>query len=103
MDKNENFGSYIKKLRKAKGLNQTQVAAAIGLDSGGLSKIETNKKKIHETKLDLLAKVLKEDPERLKLIFFSQKFAALTIEYGCPKEVFKLAEEKATYLLTQVS
>jgi transcriptional regulator with XRE-family HTH domain len=35
----ESFGDYIRRLRTENGLNQTELAAKIGLDSGGLSKV----------------------------------------------------------------
>lgn len=94
----ERFGEYIKRLRVESGLNQTQLAAKIGLDSGGLSKIETGKKDLKEVKLDLLAKVFGICIEELKKQYFSEKFAEDCFKYKCPNTVFELAEQKVKYL-----
>lgn len=94
----ERFGEYIKRLRVESGLNQTQLAAKIGLDSGGLSKIETGKKDLKEVKLDLLAKTFGISIEELKKQYFSEKFAEDCFKYKCPNTVFELAEQKVKYL-----
>ncbi len=93
----ESFGDYIRRLRVVQGLNQTELAAKVGLDSGGLSKVENRKKDLNESKLDLLAKALNIKPEELKKQYFSEKFAEDCYKYKCPETVFQLAEEKAKY------
>jgi transcriptional regulator with XRE-family HTH domain len=97
MLKMESFGDYIRRLRTEKGLNQTELAAKIGLDSGGLSKVENGKKELKESKLQLLAKALKIDVTDIKKQYFSEKFAEDCFKYKCPDTVFQLAEEKAKY------
>ena len=94
----ERFGEYIRKLRVEKGLNQTQLAAKIGLDSGGLSKIETGKKDLKEDKLTLLAEVFEVSIEEIKSQYFSEKFAKDCFKYKCPETVFQLAEQKVKYI-----
>lgn len=94
----ERFGEFIKRLRIEKGFNQTQLAAKIGLDSGGLSKVETGKKDLKEEKLPLLAKVFSISIEELKKQYFSEKFAETCFNYKCPDSVFELAEEKVKYI-----
>ena len=96
----ESFGGYIKRHRIEKGLNQTELAAKVGLDSGGLSKIENGKKGLKEDKLILFAKALNIHIEDLKKQFFSEKFAEDCFKYKCPESVFQLAEEKAKYYKT---
>lgn len=93
----EKFGEYIRRLRIEKGLNQTQLAAKIGLDSGGLSKIETGKKDLKEDKLTLVAKIFGISLEEIKKQYFSEKFAEDCYKYKCPDTVFKLAEQKVNY------
>ncbi len=93
----ESFGEYIRRLRNEKGLNQTELAAKVGLDSGGLSKIETGKKAFKEDKLPLFAKALGVQLEEIKTQFFSEKFAEDCYKYKCPETVFQLAEAKAKY------
>jgi transcriptional regulator with XRE-family HTH domain len=95
--KMESFGDYIRRLRTEKGLNQTELAAKVGLDSGGLSKIENGKKGFKEDKLALFAKALGVQLEELKTQFFSEKFAEDCYKYKCPETVFQLAEEKTKY------
>lgn len=94
----ERFGEFIKRLRTEKGLNQTQLAAKIGLDSGGLSKIETGKKDLKEEKLTLLARIFGISIEEIKKQYFSEKFAEDCLKYKCPNSVFELAEEKVKYI-----
>jgi transcriptional regulator with XRE-family HTH domain len=93
----ESFGDYIRRLRVEQGLNQTELAAKVGLDSGGLSKVENGKKDLNESKLDLFAKVLNVKPDELKKQYFSEKFAEDCYKNKCPDTVFQLAEEKTKY------
>jgi transcriptional regulator with XRE-family HTH domain len=95
MDK---FGEYIRKLRVEKKLNQTQLAAQLGLDSGGLSKIETGKKNLKEDKLQLLSEVFEISFDEIKTQYFSDKFAKECFKYKCPDTVFQLAEQKVKYI-----
>ena len=99
----ESFGSYIKRLRLQKGLNQTELAALVGLDSGGLSKIENNKKTVNQIKLKLFAKALNIDEEEIKKQYLSEKFAKECSKYNVSNEVFFLAEEKTIYYKTKNS
>lgn len=91
------FGEYIRQLRREKNLNQTQIAAQIGLDSGGLSKIETGKKTLKEDKLPMLANALSVSLDELNIQFFSDKYANECFKYKCSPEVFHVAEEKVNY------
>ena len=93
----ESFGDYIRRLRVEQGLNQTELAAKVGLDSGGLSKVENGKKDLKEAKLDLFAKALSIKPDEFRKQYFSEKFAMDCYKYKCPDTVFQLAEEKAKY------
>jgi transcriptional regulator with XRE-family HTH domain len=98
--KMESFGEFIRRLRIEKGLNQTELAAKIGLDSGGLSKVENGKKELKENKLELLAKTLNVSSNEIKEQYLSEKFADYCYKYKCPETVFHLAEEKAKYYKT---
>jgi len=93
----ESFGEYIKRLRLNKGLNQTELAALVGLDSGGLSKVENNKKSVKEDKLMLFSKALEIDFNEIKKQYLSEQFAIKSIEYSVSNDVFQLAETKAEY------
>lgn len=94
----ESFGEYIRRLRLERGLNQTQLAAKIGLDSGGLSKIETGKKDLKEEKLNALARIFNVSLEEIKVQYFSQRFAEDCCKYKCPDAVFEIAEKKIKYI-----
>ncbi|MCA1920226.1 MAG: helix-turn-helix domain-containing protein [Flavobacterium piscis] len=96
----ESFGEYIRRHRIEQGLNQTELAAKIGLDSGGLSKVENGKKEIKENKLELLAKALNISIKELKEQYLSEKFAETCYEYNCSENVFQLAEKKVRYYKT---
>lgn len=96
----ESFGEYIKRLRIENGFNQTELAAKVGLDTGGLSKIENGKKDLKEGKLILFAEALGVTTDELKNQFFSEKFAEYCFKYKCPETVFVLAEQKTKYFKT---
>jgi len=93
----KNFGEYIKHLRLKKGLNQTELAAQVKLDSGGLSKVENGKKRLNLEKLVLLSKALNISEVEMKKQYLSDLFALRVIKYGVPNDVFNLAEEKTKY------
>ena len=93
----ESFGTYIRNLRIKKGLNQTELAALVGLDSGGLSKVENGKKSINQKKLLMLAKDLEIDLETLIKQYLSDVFAKETLKYKVSNDVYLLAEYKTEY------
>ncbi len=93
----ESFGEYIKRLRLEKGLNQTELAAQVKLDSGGLSKVENGKKPLNEERLKLFALALDINEEELVKQYLSDQFAKETAYYNVSENVFQLAEEKTKY------
>ena len=93
----ENFGEFIRKLRKQEGLNQTQLAAMIGLDMSAISKIENSKIKLKEDLLPKLAEIFSLDINLIMEKYFSDKFAQEVYQNGVPETVFKAAEEKVKY------
>lgn len=95
----ESFGSYIRRLRAEKGLNQTELAAKVKLDSGSMSKVENDKKHLCEEKLILLAKALHIDTEIMKKQYLSDQFAKESVKYKVeePQAVYELAETKTKY------
>ena len=50
----ENFGDYVRQLRKDKEWTLTKLAAMLDMDSANLSKIETGKRGFDEKKLPVL-------------------------------------------------
>ena len=97
----ENFGAYIRQLRKAKGLTLTQLAAKLDMDSANLSKVENEKRMFDEKKLPLLAEVFGLEFNDLKTEFYSDKIARELYNKQCSPEVLQVAEEKIEYLKQQ--
>jgi len=94
----DNFGQYIKQLRTEKGLTQTQLAAKLDLDTGGLSKIENGKKKLKETQLPKLAEIFEIEIDKIKEQYFSDKIAEVIYQNNVTETVLKVAEQKVKYL-----
>ena len=97
----DNFGQFIKQLRTEKKLTQTQLAAKLDLDTGGLSKIENGKKKFKATQLTKLAEIFELDIEKIKEQYFSDEIAKVIYKNNVSETVFKVAEEKVKYLLSK--
>jgi len=93
----KSFGEYIRGLRKEKGLNQTQLAAKLGLDMSAISKIENDKVKFKESLLTTLSEIFELDYNVVKEKFYSDKFATEVYQNKVPETVFKVAEEKFQY------
>jgi len=93
----ESFGEYIRALRKEKGLNQTQLAAMLGLDMSAISKIENNKISFKENLLSKLAEIFDIALETVQEKYFSDKFAYEVYKNQVPETVFKVAEKKVQY------
>jgi transcriptional regulator with XRE-family HTH domain len=97
----ENFGAYIRHLRKSNGLTLTQLAAKLDMDSANLSKVENEKRIFDEKKLPTLAKIFDLDLKGLKTEFYSDKIARELYYKQCSQEVLQVAEEKIEYLKQQ--
>jgi len=93
----ESFGDYIKALRKHKNLNQTQLAAFLGLDMSAISKIENNKVVFKEQLLPKLSEIFELDFNFVKEKYFSEKFAYEVFKNSVPESVFRIAEEKVKH------
>jgi transcriptional regulator with XRE-family HTH domain len=93
-----NFGQFIKQLRTDKGWTQTQLAAKLELDTGGLSKIENGKKKFKEKQLELFAPVFELNLDKVKEQYFSDEIASLVYKKNIPNSVLQVAENKVQYL-----
>ncbi|WP_457618976.1 helix-turn-helix domain-containing protein [Lutibacter sp.] len=94
----ENFGEYIRKLRKQKKYTLTQLAAKLGIDSGALSKIENSKRKLDEKLLPILANIFDLDLETIKDEYISERIAYTIYENGCSDKIYQLAEQKVRYI-----
>jgi transcriptional regulator with XRE-family HTH domain len=94
----DNFGDYIRQLRKDKDLTLTKLAAMLDMDSANLSKIETGKRSFDEKKLPVFCKIFQLDLEKMKKELISEKFAHKVYAENVDGGVFKLAEQKVKYL-----
>ena len=93
----ESFGTYLRNLRKDKGLNQTQLAALLNLDMSAISKIENRKIQLKESLLSKVAEIFGLNLDLLKEKYFSDKIAQEVYKNGVPETVFAIAEKKVKY------
>jgi transcriptional regulator with XRE-family HTH domain len=94
----ESFGQYIRSLRTSEGFTLTELGAKLKIDSAGLSKIETGRKKMKPETLPLLAEVFNLELDKLKEQFYGEEIAIKLYKYDCPETVLIVAEEKVRYL-----
>lgn len=93
----ETFGHYIRNLRNTKGYTLTQLGAMLGVDSGALSKIETDKKVFDEDRLPKLCEVFDLDIKKIQDEYYSEIIANVLFEKQCSDNVLTLAEAKVKY------
>ena len=94
----ETFGEYIHKLRSDSGLTLTKLAAALDIDQSTLSKIENGKRNVPIQVLPKLSTVFQLDLKKLEHEYFSEKIAEIIYLQEEPKQLLKVAEEKAKYM-----
>ncbi|QNS42581.1 helix-turn-helix transcriptional regulator [Chryseobacterium manosquense] len=94
----ETFGEYIHKLRSDSGLTLTKLAAALDIDQSTLSKIENGKRNVPVNVLPKLSTVFQLDLKKLEHEYFSEKIAEIIYLQEEPKQLLKVAEEKAKYM-----
>lgn len=94
----ETFGEYIHKLRSDSGLTLTKLAAALDIDQSTLSKIENGKRNVPIEVLPKLSTVFQLDLKKLEHEYFSEKIAEIIYLQEEPKQLLKVAEEKAKYM-----
>ena len=95
--KKETFGQFIRKHRLSNGMNLTQLAAKLDLDSANLSKIENGKRELNSKKISILAETLNLNKEEVKQEYFSDTIAKKLYQNNCSNKVLLLAEEKLEY------
>lgn len=94
----ETFGEYIHKLRSDSGLTLTKLAAALDIDQSTLSKIGNGKRNVPVNVLPKLSTVFQLDLKKLEHEYFSEKIAEIIYLQEEPKQLLKVAEEKAKYM-----
>lgn len=92
------FGRFIKTQREQKGWSQTEFGALIKINTPLLSRIENDKKNLSLDKLPLLARALDMDYDKVKELYFADKFANEAFQHNCTPQVFAVAESEVSYL-----
>lgn len=92
------FGKFIKTERERNGWSQTEFGALIKINTPLVSRIENDKKPLALEKVKLLAEILEIDYEKVKDLYFADKFAKDAYKYKCSERVFSVAEAQTKYL-----
>ena len=92
------FGHFIKTEREKRDWTQTDFGAKIGINSSAISRIENGTQKFSISKLKKLAEVFEIDLQKVRDLFFADKFAREAFKYKCSDSVFSVAEATANYL-----
>ncbi|HVS94533.1 MAG TPA: helix-turn-helix transcriptional regulator [Mucilaginibacter sp.] len=94
----ETFGETIRKLREDNQMPLRKLAALLDIDQSTLSKIERNERKANDSFLEKISSIFGISKKDLHLIFISDKIAYDLLEEENIDDIFKVAEEKITYL-----
>ena len=95
------FGDYIKQEREKHGWTQTDFGAKLSINMTKISRIENNKELFTQSKLKKLAEIFDTDLERLKELYFGDKFAKEAYKNGCSDKTFLVAEQTVQYFRTK--
>lgn len=88
------LGGKIKKLRKAKGIVQRQVAARLEVDSAYVSKMENDEKPVSRSYIQKLADLFETTTEELETIWLSDKIMEIIQNEPFALNALKLSEER---------
>ena|SRR5579871_3122947 len=94
----ESFGGFIRNLRIKKGYTLTQLAARLGIDSGALSKIETQKKQLDSKLIKILCETFELDEKTVRDEYYSEAVAKILFDNHCSDEVLSIAAHKIKIL-----
>jgi len=97
LQKMASFGHFIKTEREKREWTQTDFGAKIGINSSAISRIENGTQKFSISKLKKLAEVLEIDLQKVRDLFFADKFAKEAYKNNCSENVFVVAESTAIY------
>jgi transcriptional regulator with XRE-family HTH domain len=92
------FGKFIKAEREKKGWSQTEFGAQIKVNTPLVSRIENDKKPLALNKVKQLAEIFGLDYDKVKDLYFADKFAKDAYKYKCSESVFSVAEAQIKYL-----
>ena len=91
------FGQFIKAGREKREWTQTEFGAKIGINSSAISRIENGTQKFSVSKLNKLSDVFDMDPQKVRDLFFADKFAREAYKNDCSDSVFAVAEDTSKY------
>lgn len=91
------FGHFIKTEREKRNWTQTDFGAIIGINSSAISRIENDTQKFSISKLKKLSEIFEIDLQKVRDLFFADKFAKEAYKNHCSDNVFVVAESTANY------
>lgn len=91
------FGDFIKHEREKRGWTQTDFGAKLSVNSTKISRIENNRDLLNSAKLQKLAKLFEVDLDKIKELYFGDKFAKEAYKNGCSINTFIVAEKISLY------
>ena len=91
------FGYFIKTEREKREWTQTDFGAKIGINSSAISRIENGTQKCSVSKLRKLSEVFEIDLQKIRDLFFADKFAKEAYKNNCSDNVFVVAESTILY------
>lgn len=91
------FGNFIKNEREKRGWTQTDFGAKLSINSTKISRIENNKDLLNSAKLPKLANLFGIELDKLKELYFGDKFAKEAFKNGCTESTFLIAEKTVHY------
>jgi transcriptional regulator with XRE-family HTH domain len=94
----ESFGHFIKTQREQREWTQTDLGVKIGINTSAISRIENGSQKFSKSKLKQLGELFDIEEQRIKDLFFADKFAREAYQNKCSETIFIVAEETAKYI-----
>lgn len=91
------FGHFIKTEREKREWTQTDFGAKVGINSSAISRIENGTQKFSISKLKKLSEVFEIELQKVRDLFFADKFAREAYKNNCSDNVFIVAESTTTY------
>jgi len=83
------LGEKLKELRESNGFVQRQVAAALGVDTAYVSKMENNDKPVSRAKLKSLAKFYQVNEKTLMPFWLAEKVLTVVQNEECATDALK--------------
>jgi transcriptional regulator with XRE-family HTH domain len=94
----ETLGEKLRQIREENDLPLRRVAALLDIDVAILSKMERGERKLSKEVVLNLAKIYKQSPEDLLVLFLSEKIMYEIKDEDLGEKALKVAEKKVKYL-----